>query len=140
MVPLELLRLEGLEVIAPAEGLLDRDRAVTLEGVLLVLGGRWTFRAEEAFGACRLFLLPALDSLLFLGAPSVKTGSANSIRAKVSVTKAILAFFRYFSVDIIHLLSSAIVSGRQATLLTRRPYPTPIFHASRYILSFRSIY
>ena len=120
------LRLEDLEVIAPAEGLLDRDRAVTLEGVLLVLGGRWTFRAEEAFGACRLFWLPAPDLLLFLGA-SAKMGSANSIRAKVSVTKAIFAFFRYFSVDIIHLLSSAIVSGRQAKLFARRPNPTPIY-------------
>lgn len=89
MVLLELLRLEGLEAIAPVEGLLDRDRAVTLEGVLLVLGGRWTFRAEEAFGACRLFWLLAPDLLLFLGAASVKMGSANSIRAKVSITKAI---------------------------------------------------
>ena len=55
MVLLELLRLEGLEVIAPVEGLLNRDRAVTLGGVILVLGGRWTLRAEEGFGACRLF-------------------------------------------------------------------------------------
>jgi hypothetical protein len=140
MVPLELLRLEGLEVIAPAEGLLDRDRAVTLEAVLLVLGGRWTFRAEEDLGACRLFWLLALDLLLFLGAASVKMGSANSIRAKVSVTKTILVFFRYFNVDIIHLLSSAIVSGRQAKLFARRPHPTPIFHASRYILCFCSIH
>ena len=121
MVLLELLRPEGLDGIALVEGLLDRDGTVTLVGVLLALGDRWILRAEEDFGACRLFWLPAPDLLLFLGAPSVKMGSANSIRAKVNVTKAILAFFRYFSVDIIHLLSSAIVSGRQATtLLTRR--------------------
>ncbi len=120
MVLLELLRLEGLEVLALIEDLLDRDGTVTLVGVLLVLGDRWILRAEEDFAACRFFCLPAPDSLLFLGAPSVKMGSANSIRAKVSVTKAILAFFRYFSVDIIHLLSSAIVSDRQAKLLARR--------------------
>lgn len=89
MVLLELLRLEGLEVIAPVEGLLDRDRAVTLEGVLLVLGGWWTLREEEGFGACRLLWLPAPDSLLFLGAASVKMGPTNSIRAKVSIKKAI---------------------------------------------------
>ena len=120
MVPLELLRLEGLEVIALVEGLLDRDRAVTLGGVLLVLVGRWAFREEEGFATCRLFWLPAPGLLLFLGAFFAKMGSANSIRAKVSITKTILAFFRYFSVDIIHLLSSAIVSGRQEKLFTRR--------------------
>jgi len=140
MVPLVLLRLEGLEVIAPVEGLLDRDRAVTLGGVLITVEGRWTFRAEEGFATCRFFWLPAPDLLLFLGVFSAKMGSVNSIKAKTIVIKAILAFFRYLSVDIIHLLSSAIVSGRQAKLFARRPNPTPIFHASRYILSFRSIY
>ena len=55
MVLLELLRLEGLEVLALIEDLLDRDGTVTLVGVLLALGDRWILRAEEDFGACRLF-------------------------------------------------------------------------------------
>ena len=52
---LELLRLEGLETLAPVEGLLDRNGAVTLVGVLLAAGGRWTLGAAEDFAAGWLF-------------------------------------------------------------------------------------
>lgn len=121
MVPLELLRLEGLEVLACVEGLMDREGIVTFVGVLLAVGDRRTVRVEEDLAGCRLFWLLARDSLLFLGAFSAKTGSANRIKGKVSVIRAILAFFRYFSIDIIHLLSSAIVSGRQAKLFAFDP-------------------
>ncbi len=55
MVLMELLRLEGLEMLALIEGLLDRDGTVTLVGVLLALGDRWILRAEEDFATCRLF-------------------------------------------------------------------------------------
>lgn len=119
MVLLELIRPEDLEAPAPVEGLTDRDGIVTFVGILLAARGRRTVRAEEGLADCRLFGLLARDSGLFLGAFSAKTGSANRTKAKVRAIRAILAFLPYFSVDIIHLLSSAIVSGRQAELSAR---------------------
>ena len=55
MLMLELLRLEGLEVLAPVEGLLDRDETGALVGGLLILGGRWTLDGAEDFAAGVLF-------------------------------------------------------------------------------------
>ena len=148
-----LLRPEELDVLVLVGGLMERDEVILLVRVVLVVAGRWALEEEEDLETCRLFWLPAPDLLLFLGAPSVKMGSANSIRAKVIVTKHILAFSRYLSVDIIHLLSSAIVSGRQDKLFTRRSPADPILRlftleprlcrrggASRYVSSFCSIY
>jgi len=103
-------------VLTLVEGLLDRDRAVTLVRVLPALEGRWTFRAEEDLATCRLFWLLAPDLRLFLDAFFAKMGSTNSIRAKTSVTKAILTLSRYFSVDIILLLSQATIADRQVEL------------------------
>lgn len=121
MVLLELLRLEGLEVLALVEGLMDREGTVTFVGILLAVGDRRTVRVEEGLADCRLFWLLARDSRLFLRAFLAKTGSANRTKAKVRVVRAILAFFPYLSADIIHLLSSAIVSGRQAKLFAFDP-------------------
>ena len=88
-----------------AEGLLERDEVVTLAVVLLVLEDCRALGAGEDFwDACFLELL-SLDLLLLLDFFSAKIGSANSIRAKISVIKAILAFLMYFSVNIIRLLS-----------------------------------
>jgi len=63
--------------------------------------------AEEGLETCWLLVLPLLDLLLLplLDFFAEKAGSINSIRAKNSVTKAILTFFWYFSVAMIHLLS-----------------------------------
>jgi hypothetical protein len=151
VVLLKLLRSENLEVLALVEGILDRDGAVTMERVLPALEDRWSLRVEEGFATCWLFCLLTPDSpplrradswpappeagLLkpgvagppFLGDFSAKMGSANSIRATVSVTKAILAFPQYFSINIIQLLSSATLS-------------CAYFHSSRHILSSCSIY
>jgi len=64
--------------------------------------------AEEDLETCWLLALLPLDLplLLLLDFFSAKAGSINSIRAKTSVTTAILTFFRYFSVAIIRLLST----------------------------------
>ena len=103
-------------MLALIEGLLDRDRAVTLVRVLPALEERWTLRAEEDLATCRLLWLLARDLLLLLDAFFAKMGSTNSIRTKTSVTKAILTLFRYFIVDIIRLLSLTAIAGRQVKL------------------------
>jgi len=102
---LELLRTEGLGVLTLAGGLLERDGVVTLAVLLLVLEDCRALGAGEDFGdACFLELLP-LDLLLLLDFLSAKPASTKSIRAKISITKVILAFLMYFSVNIIRLLS-----------------------------------
>jgi hypothetical protein len=123
-----LLRPEELKVLVLVGSLMERDAVILLVGVVLVVAGRWALdlEAEEDFATCWLFWLPAPDLPLFLGAFFAMMGSENSIKAKVIVTKPILAFFRYLSIDIIHLLSSAIVSGRQNKLFTRRSPADPI--------------
>ena len=42
-------------MLGPVEGLLDRDGAVILVGVLLAAGGLWTLDGAEDFAACWLF-------------------------------------------------------------------------------------
>jgi hypothetical protein len=103
----ELLRPEGLAVLVLVGGLMDRNEVVFLEELDLALEGCRVLEAEEDLETCWLLVLPPLDLLLpllldFLWA---KAGSINSIRAKTSVTTAILTFFWYFSVAIIRLLS-----------------------------------
>ena len=99
-----LIRLEDLEVLVLVGGLMERDEVVGLEELVLVLEGCRALEAEEGLETCRLLVLPPLDLLLLLDFFAAKIGSINSIRAKKSVTKAILTFFWYFSVAIIHLL------------------------------------
>ncbi len=99
-----LIRLEDLDVLVLVGGLMDRDEVVGLEELVLVLEGCRALEAEEDFETCRLLALPPLDLLLLLDFLAAKIGSINSIRAKNSVTKAILTFSWYFSVAIIRLL------------------------------------
>lgn len=103
----ELLRPEGLDVLVLVGGLMDRTEAVVLVGVFLVLEGCRALEAEEGLETCWLLALLPLDLplLLLLDFFSAKTGSINSIRAKITVPTAILTFFWYFSVAIIRLLS-----------------------------------
>ncbi len=101
-----LLRPEDLDVLVLVGGLTDRNEVVVLLGLVLVVEGRCTLEAEEGLETCWLLALPPLDLLLLLLLDflSAKAGSKNSIRAKTSVTTAILTFFWYFSVAIILLL------------------------------------
>lgn len=102
-----LIRLEDLEVLVLVGGLMERNEVVGLEELVLVLEGCRALEAESrraGVETCRLLVLPPLDLLLLLDFFAAKIGSINSIRAKKSVTKAILTFFWYFSVAIIHLL------------------------------------
>ncbi len=103
----ELLRPEDLDVLVLVEGLMDRTEEV-LEELDLVLEGCRVLEAEEGLETCWLLALPPLDLLLLLLLDflAAKIGSINSIRAKTSVTTAILTFFWYFSVAIIRLLST----------------------------------
>jgi len=103
----ELLRPEGLAVLVLVGGLMDRNEVDVLEELDLVLEGCRVLEAEEDLETCWLLVLPPLDLLLLLLLDflSAKAGSINSIRAKTSVTTAILTFFWYFSVAIIRLLS-----------------------------------
>jgi len=103
-----LLRPEDLDVLVLVGGLMDRNEVVVLLGLVLVVEGRRTLEAEEDLETCWLLALLPLDLplLLLLDFFSAKTGSINSIRAKTSVTTAILTFFWYFSVAIIRLLST----------------------------------
>jgi len=103
----ELLRLEGLAVLVLVGGLMDRNEVEALEELDLVLEGCRVLEAEEGLETCWLLVLPPLDLLLLLLLDFLpaKAGSINSIRAKTSVTTAILTFFWYFSVAIIRLLS-----------------------------------
>ncbi len=135
-----LLRPEELDVLVLVGSLMERDEVILLVGVVLVVAGRWALEEEEDLETCWLFWLPALGLLLFLGAFFAKMGSVNSIKAKAIVTKPILAFSRYFSIDIIHLLSSAIVSGRQAELSVQPTLSYAYLRSSRYVSSFCSIY
>ena len=98
------LRPEDLDVLVLVGGLMDRDEVVGLLGLVLVIEGCRALEAEEGLETCRLWVLPPLDLLLLLDFLAAKIGSINSIRAKKSVTKAILTFFWYFSVAIIRLL------------------------------------
>ena len=102
-----LLNPEGLVVLVPVGGLMDRNEVDVLEELDLVLEGCRVLEAEEDLETCWLLVLPPLDLLLLLLLDflSAKAGSINSIRAKTSVTTAILTFFWYFSVAIIRLLS-----------------------------------
>ena len=102
-----LLRPEGLDGLVLVGDLMDRDEVVVLVGVFLVVEGRCTLEAEEDLETCWLLALLPLDLLLLLLLDFLpaKAGSINSIRAKTSVTTAILTFFWYFSVAIIRLLS-----------------------------------
>ncbi len=104
----ELLRPEDLDVLVLVGGLTDRDEVVVLLGLVLVVEGRRTLEAEEDLETCWLLALLPLDLplLLLLDFLAAKIGSINSIRAKISVTKAILTFFWYFNVAIIRLLST----------------------------------
>jgi hypothetical protein len=86
---------------------MDRDEVVVLEELDLVLEGCRALEAESrraGVEACRLLALLGLDLLLLSDFFSAKAGSINSIRAKTSVAKAILAVFWFFSVAIILLL------------------------------------
>ena len=102
-----LLNPEGLVVLVPVGGLMDRNEVEVLEELDLVLEGCRVLEAEEGLETCWLLALPPLDLLLLLLLDflSAKAGSINSIRAKTTVTTAILTFFWYFSVAIIRLLS-----------------------------------
>ncbi|MFB0555765.1 MAG: hypothetical protein ACETWQ_20860 [Phycisphaerae bacterium] len=104
---LELLNPEDLGVFVLAGGLMDRNEVEVLEELDLVLEGCRVLEAEEDLETCWLLALLPLDLLLLLLLDflSAKAGSINSIRAKTSVITAILTFFWYFSVSIIHLLS-----------------------------------
>ncbi len=86
---------------------MDRNEVEVLEELDLVLEGCRVLEAEEGLETCWLLVLPPLDLLLLLLLDFLfaKAGSINSIRAKTSVTTAILTFFWYFSVAIIRLLS-----------------------------------
>jgi len=104
----ELLRPEDLDVLVLVGGLMDRNEVDVLEELDLVLEGCRVLVAEEDIETCWLLALPPLDLplLLLLDFFSAKAGSINSIRAKISVTTAILTFFWYFNVAIIRLLST----------------------------------
>lgn len=101
-----LLRPKELDVLVLVGGLMDRDEVILLEELDLVLEGCRALEAEEDLETCWLLELLGLDLLLLLLSDflSAKAGSINSIRTKTSVIKAILTFFRYFSVAIILLL------------------------------------
>jgi len=102
-----LIRLEDLDVLVLVGGLMERDEVVVLVGLVLVVEGCRALEAESrraGVETCRLLVLPPLDLLLLLDFLAAKIGSINSIRAKNSVTKAILTFSWYFSVAIIRLL------------------------------------
>ncbi len=99
-----LLRPEDLDVLVLVGGLIDRDGVVGLLGLVLAIEGCRALDAEEGLETCRLLVLPPLDLLLLLDFFAAKMGPTNSIRAKKSVTKAILTFSWYFSVAIIRLL------------------------------------
>ena len=101
-----LLRPEDLDVLVLVGGLTDRNEVVVLLGLVLVVEGRRTLEAEEDLETCWLLALLPLDLLLLLDFLAAKIGSINSIRAKISVTTAILTFFWYFNVAIIRLLST----------------------------------
>ena len=103
----ELLRPEGLDVLVLVGGLMDRNEVVVLVELVLVVEGCRALEAEEGLETCWLLALLPLDLplLLLLDFFSAKTGSINSIRAKITVPTAILTFFWYFSVAIIRLLS-----------------------------------
>ncbi|MFZ2147154.1 MAG: hypothetical protein WAV28_08035 [Sedimentisphaerales bacterium] len=98
------------------EGLLERNEVITFVAVLpsrwlvaagcLVIEGRWTLGAEEGLDTCCFWGVLWLDWLLLLDFFSAKTGSKDSIRAKISIAKAILTFSWYFIVDMIRLLST----------------------------------
>jgi hypothetical protein len=101
-----LLRPEDLDGLVLVGGLMDRNEVVVLLGLVLVVEGRRTLEAEEDLETCWLLALLPLDLLLLLDFLAAKIGSINSIRAKISVTTAILTFFWYFNVAIIRLLST----------------------------------
>lgn len=103
----ELLSPEDLGVLVIVGGLTDRDEVVVLVGLVLVVEDCRALEAEEGLETCWLLVLPPLDLLLLLLLDFLwaKTGSINSIRAKITVPTAILTFFWYFSVAIIRLLS-----------------------------------
>ncbi len=101
-----LLRPEDLDGLVLVGGLTDRNEGVVLLGLVLVVEGRRTLEAEEDLETCWLLALLPLDLLLLLDFLAAKIGSINSIRAKISVTTAILTFFWYFNVAIIRLLST----------------------------------
>lgn len=103
----ELLRPENLDVLVLVGGLMDRNEVVVLVELVLVVEGCRALEAEEGLETCWLLALLPLDLplLLLLDFFSAKTGSINSIRAKITVPTAILTFFWYFSVAIIRLLS-----------------------------------
>jgi hypothetical protein len=102
-----LLRPKDLDVLVLVGGLMDRNEVDVLEELDLVLEGCRVLEAEEGLETCWLLALPPLDLLLLLLLDFLwaKTGSINSIRAKITVPTAILTFFWYFSVAIIRLLS-----------------------------------
>ncbi len=102
-----LLGPEDLDVLILVGDLTDRDEVVVLVGVVLVVEGCRALEVEEGLETCWLLVLPPLDLLLLLLLDFLwaKTGSINSIRAKITVPTAILTFFWYFSVAIIRLLS-----------------------------------
>ena len=102
-----LLGPEDLDVLILVGDLTGRDEVVVLVGVVLVVEGCRVLEVEEGLETCWLLVLPPLDLLLLLLLDFLwaKTGSINSIRAKITVPTAILTFFWYFSVAIIRLLS-----------------------------------
>jgi len=102
-----LLGPEDLDVLILVGDLTGRDEVVVLVGVVLVVEGCRALEVEEGLETCWLLVLPPLDLLLLLLLDFLwaKTGSINSIRAKITVPTAILTFFWYFSVAIIRLLS-----------------------------------
>ena len=105
-VTVELMRLDGLDTLGLVTEEVAREGAVLRAGVLRALEEGMALGAAGALLAGWLSRLPELDLLLPEPALFAKAGSSNNIKAKISVTKAILIFPRYFSVTIICLLSS----------------------------------
>jgi hypothetical protein len=106
---LELLRLGGLEVLTLVRGAVARGEGVDLGGRRIIKKDDRAWGAADLLLAGWLFRPPPPDLLLLFGACFAMTGSMNSIKAKISVTKAILRFPRYFMANMIYLLSFLII-------------------------------
>ena len=115
-VILELLLVEGLEVLTLGVLLVEDLEALTLARELLVRGAdaaRLVLELEdrEAAGAGELFealRLPPLDLLLLERDVFAVTGPASNIKAKVRDSRIALRFFEFFSVNMAILLIKLI--------------------------------
>ncbi|MHC4602148.1 MAG: hypothetical protein ACYS6W_02330 [Planctomycetota bacterium] len=100
----ELLRLDGLDTLDLVAERVAREGAVLRAEVLRALEDGLALGADVLLAGW-LFRPLEPDLLLPELALFAKAGSSNSMKAKISVIKAILTFPRYFSVTIICLLS-----------------------------------